>query len=75
MARTLALARRAERLALGAAQHESLRGLLATWRYLHRWVAVALLVVVGLHVWYALRYGSVQWPGARTNPLEAEAPR
>lgn len=71
----LELARRAQRLALGAAQHESVRGLLAGWRWFHRWFAVALLVVVGLHVWFACRFASVQWPGHRPSTFEAEAPR
>jgi hypothetical protein len=55
---TLQLARRAHRSALMAAHYEDLRGLLATWRYLHRWVALLMVVLLALHVVFALRYGS-----------------
>ena len=60
--RMLALARRAERLALVASQHESVRGLLGSWRYFHRWMALALVLLLGLHIYTALRFGSIEWP-------------
>jgi quinol-cytochrome oxidoreductase complex cytochrome b subunit len=31
---------------------------LATWRYLHRWVAVLVVVLIVLHVAYVSIYGS-----------------
>jgi len=55
---TRRLARRAHRTALAAAHYEDLRAVLATWRYLHRWVAALLVLLVAVHVLYALAYGS-----------------
>jgi thioredoxin reductase len=54
----LALARQAHRTALAAAHYEDLRALLATWRYLHRWVALLMVLLVVLHVFVALRFAS-----------------
>lgn len=54
----ISLARRAQRTALMAAHYEELRTLLASWRWFHRWVALALVLLVALHVVTALRYGS-----------------
>lgn len=53
------LARRAHRAAFMAAHYEELRALLATWRYLHRWIALLLILMVGLHIYTALRFGSL----------------
>ncbi len=55
---TLLLARQAHRLALMAAHYEDLRALLNSWRYLHRWVAALMVVLVVVHIVYALTYGS-----------------
>ncbi len=55
---TLHLARRAHRTALAAAHYEDLRALLGSWRYLHRWIAVLMVVLIVLHVVYVLTYGS-----------------
>jgi len=54
----LTLARRAHRSALMATHYEDLRGLLATWRYLHRWVALLMVLLIVLHVAAALRYAA-----------------
>ena len=56
---TLRLARRAHRTALMTAHFEDLRAVLSTWRYLHRWAAALMLLLVALHVVTALTYGSV----------------
>ena len=56
---TLRLARAAHRTATAAAHYEDLRAVLASWRYLHRWIAVALVLLVGLHVAYSLTYGAL----------------
>ncbi|GJM23082.1 MAG: hypothetical protein DHS20C15_29970 [Planctomycetota bacterium] len=53
----LHLARRSHRAALLTAHVEDLRGLLAAWRYLHRWGAALLVLLIALHVLYALTYG------------------
>ena len=57
--RASVLARRAHRIALGAAHLEDLRGLLAMWRFLHRWVSVLMLALLALHIAHAVRYGGV----------------
>jgi thioredoxin reductase/Pyruvate/2-oxoacid:ferredoxin oxidoreductase delta subunit len=58
MAETLELARVAWRTALAAAHCEDLRAVVESWRYLHRWVAVLVVVLITLHVLYVLAYGS-----------------
>jgi len=55
---TRRLARRAYRTALAAARYEDLRAVLNTWRYLHRWVAVLMVLLVVLHVLTALTFGA-----------------
>lgn len=57
-----ALMRSAQRTALSAAHFEDLRGLLASWRYLHRWIALLMVLLVGLHIAVALRFGSLLTP-------------
>ena len=57
IARTLDLAKQAHRAALMTAHSEDLRSVLGTWRYLHRWVAALMVILVGLHIAYALMYG------------------
>ena len=57
------LARRAYRAALSAAHLEDLRGLLATWRYLHRWAALMVVLLVAVHIASALRYADLSWLG------------
>lgn len=54
----VALARRARRAALTAAHYEDLRGLAASWRWFHRWIALAMVLLVALHVAAALRFGA-----------------
>jgi len=60
---TLELARTAHHTALMAAHYEDLRAVLATWRYVHRWVALLLVVLVVVHIVHALVYGSTFFPG------------
>ncbi len=54
--RILAIARGAHRTALMASHYEDLRAVLNTWRYLHRWVAAFMVLLVVCHVVYALIY-------------------
>ena len=54
-----ALAERAQRAALAASHYEDLRALLASWRYLHRWVALAMVLLAALHVRVALRFAGI----------------
>ena len=64
VAETLDLVRTAHRTALMAAHYEDLRALMNTWRWLHRWGALLLLILVGLHVVYALSYGAHFFEGS-----------
>ncbi|MCK6460065.1 MAG: NAD(P)-binding domain-containing protein, partial [Planctomycetes bacterium] len=56
---TLDLARRAHRTALMAAHYEDLRAILGTWRYLHRWIALLMVLLVILHIVHAFLYGAL----------------
>jgi thioredoxin reductase len=56
---TLGLARQAYKLALMAAHYEDLRALLNSWRYVHRWVAALMVVLVVIHIAVAFNYGSM----------------
>jgi thioredoxin reductase/NAD-dependent dihydropyrimidine dehydrogenase PreA subunit len=60
--RILSLARRAHGLGLAAARYEDLRGLLASWRWLHRWLALLLVLLAAIHIIVALRYAHLPWP-------------
>ncbi|MBL8863660.1 MAG: NAD(P)-binding domain-containing protein [Planctomycetes bacterium] len=63
----LALAREAHRTATAAAHFEDLRALVAGWRWVHRWVALALVLLLVIHVVVALLYGAARsLPGGLT---------
>jgi hypothetical protein len=53
------LARRAHRAGWMAAHYEDLRALLSSWRYLHRWVALLMVLLLTWHVITALRYANI----------------
>jgi hypothetical protein len=53
------LAKRSHRVALQLVHFEEVRGLLSAWRYMHRWLALLLSLLVAVHVVAALRYGGV----------------
>jgi thioredoxin reductase len=55
----LSLARRAHRTSWMAAHYEDLRGLMSSWRFLHRWVALYLVLIVLLHAIAALRFANL----------------
>ncbi|GAB4155733.1 MAG: hypothetical protein Fur0037_24070 [Planctomycetota bacterium] len=61
VARLIALARRAHRLALQLSHFEEVRGVLASWRWLHRWLALLMVLLTALHVLAAFRYGEIRW--------------
>ena len=63
---TVALVKRAHRAALMVAHYEDLRGVLAGWRYLHRWAALLLVALVVLHVAFALLYSARYFGGGLT---------
>lgn len=54
--RDIRLARQAWSGALTVAHYEDLRALLGSWRYLHRWVAALMVLLVVLHIVFALFY-------------------
>ena len=56
---TINLARRAFKTALMASHYEDLRAVLNTWRYLHRWVALLMVLLVILHIVFALQYSTL----------------
>lgn len=53
------LATRAHETATAIAHFEDLRGILATWRWVHRWVALLVGTLVVVHVWTALRFSTI----------------
>lgn len=57
---TLVLAREAHRTAMVVAHFEDVRALVAGWRYVHRWVALALVLLLAIHVVVALSYGTAR---------------
>jgi thioredoxin reductase/NAD-dependent dihydropyrimidine dehydrogenase PreA subunit len=57
IATLMALARRAHRTALMAAHFEDLRSVVGTWRYLHRWIALLMVLLLFVHILASLRYG------------------
>ncbi|MBK8976801.1 MAG: NAD(P)-binding domain-containing protein [Planctomycetes bacterium] len=59
----LDLARRAHDLQLAAVHYEELGAILSTWRFLHRWLALLLVLLTVLHVVAAWRYANVDWSG------------
>ena len=59
----LALVGRAHRASLAAAHLEELRALLGSWRWLHRWLAALLVLLLVLHVANALIFGAHYFDG------------
>ncbi len=59
--RALVLARKAHRLALQVTHFEEVRGILSSWRWMHRWLAIVLAMLVAGHVFTALLFGGVDF--------------
>ena len=55
----LNILQRAHRDAIAATHFEDLRGILATWRYFHRWVALLVVLLVVVHIVTAMRYANL----------------
>jgi len=53
------LAHQAYRTALAAAHFEDLRAVLGTWRFVHRWIAVLMVLLLLVHIAHALFYGGI----------------
>ena len=52
----LALARKTHRTAVLTGHYEQLRGILGAWRFFHRLLAVAMVILLVVHIVAALRY-------------------
>jgi hypothetical protein len=60
----VSLTERAYRTALMTARFEDLRGLLNTWRFLHRWLAAFMVALAAAHIISALRFARIPgWSG------------
>lgn len=55
----LPLARRLCRQRLWLASYHQLQRVLASWRFFHRWLAIAMLATVAFHIAIAIRYGKL----------------
>jgi hypothetical protein len=55
----LPLARRYARDEQWLARYAEARALLGGWRFLHRWLAVAMLCIVAFHIYVAIRFGGI----------------
>jgi dihydropyrimidine dehydrogenase (NAD+) subunit PreT len=62
---TIRLTRLAHHAALMVAHFEDLRSMLNTWRYIHRWVAALLVLLVVVHIVHAMTYGAFMQGGPR----------
>lgn len=58
----LDLARRSFRLSLQIAHYEEIRAVLSTWRYVHGWLALLMVLFVVAHVATAIRYARLDLP-------------
>ena len=56
------LAKTAYRISVQIAHYEEIRAVLASWRYLHRWLALLMVLLIVAHVVTAVRYADLQWP-------------
>ena len=52
----LGLAKRLHKTALMASNLEGIRGLLSSWRFLHRWIALGMVLLAIIHIVTALRF-------------------
>ncbi|HED52610.1 MAG TPA: 4Fe-4S dicluster domain-containing protein [Phycisphaerales bacterium] len=56
------LARTAFRVSLQIAHYEEIRAVLSSWRYIHRWLALLMVLLTVAHIVTAVRYADLQWP-------------
>jgi len=59
LASVTGLTRRAHRAALMAAHYEDLRAVLGSWRFVHRWFALLMVLLATWHIVTALKYARV----------------
>ncbi|MGE3174259.1 MAG: NAD(P)-binding domain-containing protein [Planctomycetota bacterium] len=63
IAPVLALAERLSRASMMVAHFEDLRAVLATWRWLHRWIALLMVALMVLHIVHALSFATIGFGG------------
>ncbi len=61
---TFATIRAAYKTSVAAGHLEDLRAVLATWRWLHRWLALLLMLLIGVHVVMAWLHGAFSFGGS-----------
>ncbi len=59
----MAIASQTHRMALLVSHYEDLRSILNSWRYLHRWVSLLMVLLLVIHVASALAYGAFFFSG------------
>lgn len=72
----LQLAKRSHRLAMQIAHYEEIRAVLGTWRFIHGWLALLMVLFVVAHIVTAVRYAKLDWPFmSQSVPAVQEAAR
>lgn len=56
------LAKRAFKLTMQIAHYEEVRAVLSTWRFIHGWLALLMVLFVVAHITTAVRYANLHWP-------------
>lgn len=57
----LALVRHAHKLTMQIAHYEEIRAVLSSWRFVHRWLSILMVLFVIAHVVTAARYAHLDW--------------
>lgn len=58
----LMMVKRSWRLTMQIAHFEEIRAVMASWRFIHGWLALLMVLFVITHVLVALRYAQLDWP-------------
>jgi hypothetical protein len=69
------LAKRSHRLAMQIAHYEEIRAVLGTWRFIHGWLALLMVLFVAAHIVTAVRYAKLDWPFLTNSHAKQEAAR
>ena len=59
IAETVHYSKHTHRQALLLGHFEDVRALLSSWRFFHRWLAILMVILVVLHIAYALNFGTL----------------
>ncbi len=63
----LQLAKRSYRLTMQITHYEEIRSVLGTWRFIHGWLALLMVLFVVAHIVTAVRYARLDWPYGRSH--------